>query len=393
MTSSRPVLSREVCRRLFLAAQFPLVKTARLDDLERLIHQLGFVQLDSINIVARAHHLTLRSRMEKYRPEMLTKLIDERRLFEEWTHDASLIPQSFLPHWKRRCLRYQEKKQAWSVTRLGADPDVLLAEVMRRVEEHGPLTSSDFPEGEKSGAWWGWKPQKVALEYLWRCGELAISSRRGFQKVYDLASRVHPDRDLVEASSQQEYEDWAIRSALERLGVASVKELAEFWGGLTREEAARAVERAVRAEVALPVELESVGPGVALPDWKERAEAASFRGRRMHLLNPFDPLVRDRRRLLRLFDFAYRFEAYVPEAKREHGYFVLPVLQGERLVARVDTKFHRDRGELEVRGAWRESSRSSSVALESELRRCLESFALWLGAERVTWAHSTPFPS
>lgn len=385
MNPSRPVLSREVCRRLFLAAQFPLVKTARLDDLERLIHQLGFVQLDSINIVARAHHLTLRSRMEKYRPEMLTKLLDEHRIFEEWTHDASLIPQSFFPHWKRRCLRYQEKKQAWSVTRLGADPDVLLAEVMRRVKEHGPLTSSDFPEGEKSGAWWGWKPQKVALEYLWRCGELAIASRRGFQKVYDLASRVHPDHDLVEASSQQEYEDWAVRSALERLGAATFKELAEFWGTLSREEASRAIERAVRDGVALPVELEGSGAGVALPDWEERVGAVSFRSRKMHLLNPFDPLVRDRRRLLRLFDFNYRFEAYVPEPKREHGYFVLPILHGERFVARVDTKLHRDRGELEIKGLWKEASRSTSSAFEAEFERCLTSFAAWLGADRLTW--------
>ena len=386
MSRSRPVLSREVCRRLFLAAQFPLVKTARLDDLERLIHQLGFVQLDSINIVARAHHLTLRSRMEKYRPEMLTKLIDERRLFEEWTHDASLIPQPFLPHWKRRCQRYREKRQAWTVTRLGDDPERMLREVLARVKEYGPLTSSDFPEGEKSGSWWGWKPQKVALEYLWRSGELAIHSRRGFQKVYDLAARVHPGHELLEPSSEEEFEDWAVRSALQRLGAATIKELAEFWGTLSREEAARATERAVRDGVALPVELEGTVAGVALPDWEERIGAVSFRSRKMHLLNPFDPLVRDRRRLLRLFDFHYRFEAYVPEPKREHGYFVLPILQGERFVARVDTKLHRDRGELEIRGLWQEEGRTASKTWKAELDRCLTDFAAWLGAERIIWA-------
>lgn len=383
--TNRPVLSREVCRRLFLAAQFPRVKTARLNELEGLIHQLGFVQLDSINVVARAHHLTLRSRMEKYRPEMLTELVEQRRLFEQWTHDAALIPQRFLPYWKRRGQRYREKKQAWTVTRLGPNPETMLAEVRGRVEQHGPLTSSDFSEGEKSGSWWGWKPQKVALEYLWRCGELAIHSRRGFRKVYELASKVHPDHDLVEAASQEAFEDWAVRSALERLGAATAKELSDFWGALTREEVARAGERAVQDGVALPVELESAGSGLALPDWQERVDSVVFRGRRMHLLNPFDPLVRDRRRLLRLFDFHYRFEAYVPEGKREHGYFVLPVLQGERFVARVDTKLHRARGELEVRGVWREDSRASSGAFATDLERCLASFAVWLGAERFTW--------
>ena len=320
-----------------------------------MIERLGFVQLDSINVIERAHHLTLRSRMESYRPEDLRRLLRERRIFEHWTHDASLIPSRWLPYWRYRATLYpaRAQRQTWWRERLGSDPETLMRRVLDHVRQNGPLSSRDFESAQRSGTWWGWKPEKTALEHLWRSGLLAISERRGFVKVYDLLERVYPETLEQPIATPEEYHDWAYHQALRRLGVATPAELAEFWGGLSKEASQSWCRQACLDGRAVEVRLEGAPDGVATPDWAEQAEQSIKPG--VRILNPFDPVVRDRKRLKRMFAFDYGFEAYVPAPKRVYGYFVLPILQGDRFIARMDAKFHRPEGRLEVKGLWWEA--------------------------------------
>jgi len=342
-------------RTLLLDAQGLLAsprRRATTAALDGLITQLGFVQIDSINVVERAHHLTLGSRFDGYRPAMLHALLErERSLFEHWTHDASAIPVQFFPHWKVRFADYRKRmrsRNAWWRQRMGPTPAKTLKHVLNRIEREGPLQSKDFEHnraGQPNG-WWGWKPQKAALEHLWRTGDLAIAGRVNFQKVYDLTERVFPDLHDRPAPHSQEYIDWACRSAMQRLVIATPAEIAAFWNALSLADARAWCKRTAEAGEIVPVKVEAAGEGrpaasYAMADWQDRLDAAPTPPKRMRLLSPFDPVIRDRKRLLRLFAFDYRFEAFVPAPKRVYGYYVMPLLEGDRIIGRVDPKFNR----------------------------------------------------
>ena len=226
--------------------------------------------------------------------------------------------------------------------------------------------------GER-GTWWAWKPAKAALECLWRTGELAIAGREGFQKVYDLIDRVLP---TTQPSTPEQHLDWACRSALERLGVATPAEVANYWALIKLPQA-----RAWCLKHALPVEVEGK-PAFALPGLEPEAPEPPAG---MRLLCPFDPVLRDRKRALRLFGFDYRFEAFVPAPKRIYGYYVLPVLEGERLVARLDPKLHRAQNRLHIQGLWWEPGIKPGKQRVRALHETVERLATFLGATRVDW--------
>jgi len=235
--------------------------------------------------------------------------------------------------------------------------------------------------------------RKAALEYLWWRGDLTVAARVHFHKVYDLTARCFPDLVAEDPPDEASFVGWACRAALERLGVATPREIAGFFGAVSLAEARAWCRHAVpkKTIVALCASArDGEGPreAFALPDWRRRLARARLalageetRGR-FRLLSPFDPLVRDRARLERLFGFAYRFEAFVPAARRRYGYYVLPVLEGERFVARVDLKHHRDRSTLEARGRWWEPGRGSRQD-EARLGEALARLATFVGAERV----------
>ena len=236
MPHALPTLSAAGARRLFLGAQGLLEEPARratVTTLQVLIERLGFVQVDTINVVARAHDLTLFSRLEGYRPEQLRRLVEEKQsLFEHWTHDASLIPTAWYPHWKPRFDRDHAQLQAhawWQHHFRGTEGARVVQAVKARIAAEGPLKSSDFEHPEKRGPWWGWKPQKAALDFLWRSGELMIPRREGFQKVYDLTERVLPDAHARPGPGPEAHLEWACATAAERLQVFTPKELADFW--------------------------------------------------------------------------------------------------------------------------------------------------------------------
>lgn len=372
-------------RRLLLAAQALLGPPPQ--GLDALIRQLGYVQMDSINVVERAHHLILGSRLEGYAPADFDALFQgDRRLFEHWTHDASAIPMAFYPHWKVRFPRSRARilQNAWWRERVGDKVDELLDLVLERIRAEGPLRSADFEHKRDSGAgaWWGWKPQKAALEFLWHAGELAVAKRVNFHKVYDLPGRVFPDAHALPASAPEEHREWACATALDRLGVATPRELAAYYDALDPTEAAKWCATAVKAGRVRPVETEDGRQAFAVEDWKARLADPQ---ERTVLLCPFDPILRDRARALRLFDFDFRFEAFVPEEKRQYGYYVLPILEGEALVGRLDPKFHRERGVLEIKGLWLERGVRATKARKAAVARAAEALAARIGAKDVDW--------
>jgi uncharacterized protein YcaQ len=353
------------------------------------IQRLGFVQLDSINIVERAHHHILWTRLHQYRPPLLDRLQQNGRVFEHWTHDASIIPSEWFPHWRHRFQRVTW--EAWIRRRMGAGHRELLAAVLDRIRREGPLLARDFEQhGHRSGAWWDWKPAKAALEYWWRTGELAIPRRMSFQKMYDLTERVLPRVHGLPTPATDEHVDWACRTAIQRLGVATPRELAAFWGAIGAPQAAAWCKAAAARGELVPAEVKAKpgshrapAPAFARADWRDRAAEAADAPPGMRLLSPFDPLIRDRARCLRLFGFDYRFEAFVPEAKRKHGYYVLPILQGERLVGRLDPKLDREAGVLRVRRVWWEPGVKPTAGRRRELAAALDRYAAFVGARSV----------
>ena len=370
-------------------------RRATIATLSRLIHRMGYVQLDSINVLERAHHLTLAARLAGYRPAQLTRLLEERRtLFEHWTHDAAVLPTEFFPMWKNRFERYGEKPrlEGWLHTRLGKDPQRVIDEVFERVASEGPLMSKDFKHETVTprSSFWGWKPHKAALEHLWWSGRLSISGRRDFQKVYDLTERVFPKASAIPGLADAEYLDWACSAALDRLGVATAAELAEFWGGITAREASAWSQSAVqdgRAREVSVLPAKRAGKprdAVAVVDYEKRVERAPAPPDRIRLLCPFDPVLRNRRRLAHLFGFDYRFEGFVPPAKRRHGYYVLAILEGERLVGRLDPKFVREEDALLVRRIFWEPGTPATAKRRRRLQRALEELAGFVGASQLS---------
>ena len=367
-------LSPVQARRLILEGHGLLESPARQQDTGELVRQLGYVQLDSINVLERAHHLTLGARWDGYRCHHLKRLFEQdRAVFEDWTHDACLIPMEQEPHWDVRRERFKTSVVAnqWWQNRMGSDPKKTQNEIVKRLEKEGPLSTSAFRKKErKRKAWWGWTPEKTALEFSWRTGLLAVRARDGFEKIYDLAERVLPQVD--KRPEREETLAWSCQEALKRLGLATTGELAAFWYFFKPAELRDWCESCLSK-----VSVEDQTYWVR-PDYKEVLSNAAEPPKRLRLLCPFDPLVRDRKRLERFFGFEYRFEAFVPSQKRVYGYYVLPMLVGDRFGWRLDAKLHRKEGVLEVLGCWWEG-RSSEAALQKELQR----LARRIGAERV----------
>ena len=355
-----------------------------------LIDKMGFVQIDSIATVERAHHMILFSRNQTYRREHLQHLLEkDGELFEHWTHDASVIPSGFFRYWKHRFRRREavigERWRKWQ----GENFDSAFEETYRRIVEDGPIMAREMKAQEhKSGGWWNWHPSKTALEYYWHTGKLAIAGRVNFQKIYDLTERVLPAHHHEPEVSHEEFVDWACRGALERLGFATSGEIAAFWDLVTPQEAKEWV--AARRDELTEVVIETANgsrprAAHALAGFPENLGDIPEPPARIRVLSPFDPLLRDRNRAERLFDFSYRIEIFVPEPKRQYGYYVFPLIEGDRMIGRIDMKADRKAGTLDVRRLWLErglrASRGRLEKLEAELLRV----GRFAGAERLSF--------
>jgi len=388
-------LDNAQARRLFLhkhALAEPPTGPAKGTDLADLITRLGFVQLDSVRTVERAHHMILFSRRQSYRPAHLAPLLDhDRAVFEHWTHDAAVIPMAFYPYWQMRFARDAERLQRrWSKDRREGFTQKF-DEVLTRIRDGGPCSSSDVGEGEtrKSGGWWDWHPSKTALEYLWRSGSLAVTRREAFRKIYDLTERVIPT-EHTHLPPEDQAADWLNNAALDRLGFATPGELAAFWDTLrpaevkTWAEGERAAGRLIEVEITGADG--SQRTALARPNVVSEAEDAPTAPKRMRVLSPFDPALRDRKRAERLFGFHYRIEIFVPAAKRQYGYYVFPLMEGDRLVGRIDMSADRKTGVLHVTALWPETGVRWGDARQSRLEAELARVARFAGLDQITWA-------
>ena len=349
---SIPVLSNLTARRLFLSRHMLTDAPTGTDHLAT-IRALGFVQIDSVNTLARAHDMILWSRRNRYRPAALDRLLArDRAVFEHWTHDAAVLPIETFPHWRRRFAQFAAR-----MARGARDHADEITQVRAHVADHGACTTRDVGPGEArgNGGWWDWHPSKTALEYLWRTGEVSVVRRTGFRKVYDLTERVIPSRHRDARPTDAETIHWACGAALDRLGFATSGELAAFWAIVTPAEArdwcAAALARGEVEEIAVENHDGTTRRHVARPGLPRDLPAPAPRVR---VLSPFDPALRDRKRAERLFGFHYRIEIFVPEAQRKYGYYVFPVLEGDRMIGRVDMRADRASSTLRVTAFWPE---------------------------------------
>jgi uncharacterized protein len=389
--TSIPVIPARDARRLLLHAQGLLDDPATRGGatpkaVARLVEQISFVQVDTISTVERAHHLILAARMNGYRPAMLARVLEgDRRLFEHWTHDASVIPLKWYPHWHARFDRYRAR--GWHHRHLGDGADGIVEKVLERIRREGPLSSRDFEhEGPRNAhKWWGWKPQKIALDYLWRIGAVHVAGRRNFHKVYDLTERVVPEHAALPPPEEAQHVDWACRTALERLGTATAREVVQFWAAVTLGQvSAWLKDAAARGEVVnVSVESADGSPpraAYALADLPTRIARLPEPPPGIRLLCPFDPVLRDRARAKRLFNFDFRFEGFVPAADRKHGYYVMPILEADQVVGKADPKFDRSSGTLIVRKVWWEPGVKVTRKRRAAFEQGVEKLAEWIGA-------------
>ncbi len=398
-----PRVTNREARRLFLQRQglsFPPHRKLSLEGLRDLIVHLGFVQLDSINTVERAHHLILFSRNQTYRQKQL-KLLHERdrALFENWTHDAAIIPAEFYPYWRHRFAKERERLlERWRKWRRDGF-EAQLDEVLEQVRRNGPAMSrqlsgaepGDDPNGKASGGagWWDWHPSKTALEFHWRTGALAVARRDGFQKVYDLTERVIPDAYRGSEPDRDSFVDWACGSALDRLGAATHGEIAAFWDLVSPDQAKRWCLAHLGRDLE-EVQVEPADGGKPRKSYAREGLTAALRDlpeapKRLRVLSPFDPIIRDRKRAQRLFGFDYRIEIFVPAAERKYGYYVFPLLEGDALIGRIDMKHERQSGDLAVKGLWLEPGRKLTAGRRDRLEAELERLRRFTGAARVVF--------
>src|SRR5579864_1455689 len=293
------VISNSDARRLFLhkhALGTRLEHWLQHEDVLSLVRELGFVQLDSINTVERAHHMIMFSRASRYDRALLSDLHQRRALFEHWTHDASLLPIEFYPHWHHR---FRNARTPLSDSRwlaFDTNPKQLLAHVRRRIRNEGPLPTRAFQDVRR-GPWWGWGPYKAALEYLFRTGELAIARRDRFEKIYDLAERVIPASLRLARPTRRQTVDWACREALRRLGFGSAREIAGFFDLVDISEARDWTKAALRKneiiEVLITAKDGASYSAFATPSVEcEIASLAQVHGP-ARFISPFDPAIRD----------------------------------------------------------------------------------------------------
>jgi uncharacterized protein YcaQ len=376
-------LSLAQARRIALAAQSFVPQAGApqgVAALAKIVRRLGAVQIDSVNVLVRSHYLPVYSRCGSYAPALLERAAYDgtRALFEYWGHEASFLPVELYPLLRWRMDRARNGEGTWKrLRRYATSHRALVVAALEQIRARGALGASELADcGKSKGNWWGWSQGKEILEWLFWIGDVTTARRRNFERLYDLTERVLPQSvrtATVPSPEQARRELMAV--AARALGVATSRDLRDYFR-LPAEDAQVRVAELVEQGTLQPVIVEG---------WKQQgylhADAKCPRSVNVSaLLSPFDSLIWERQRTERLFGFHFRLEIYTPVHKREHGYYVLPFLLGDRLVGRVDLKANRQSARLEVRGG----SVEEGVRIEKvvqPLAHELEQLAQWLGLE------------
>jgi hypothetical protein len=408
-----PLFPKRAAAALFLERQWldrPRGRRLTAGSLDAFARATGGIQLDSINVVDRAHHLTLWNRFGPYRRESLRRLIENKRvLFEYWAHVACLIATSDFPAWRRTMVDYRRWHKGWAF--LLEKYKQVIPKVEEAIRKHGPIGSAHFidPRGAASGGWWDWKPATHALDWLFMEGRITVHSRVHFHKRFDLMERVLPEALAREPLSAQAFKNWHLRRSFTAMGAATETDLRLYlsYPRLPSPERRAFFKEAVRTGEVLEIELEGDrGQWFVLRDDLPALEAAARKrvpSTGSALLAPFDSFLWHRERTRRLFGLDYRIEVYTPGHKRTHGYYTLPMLVDGYLIGRADVKTHRSEGVLELRRVQFEpwlvasdappASRWSPLDLDravAGVAEAAQSLATFVGATRVKLSLTAP---
>ena len=371
-------LSASEARNIALNAQgfgWPRPKTVGAAEMKAVVERLRLIQIDSVNVCVRAHYMPFFSRLGPYDRTLLEKLAyEEQFLFEQWGHAACYIPTDDYPLFAHR----MERGWRWGRRALPAERIAYFNSVLAEVRERGPVITGEMDGDGRRNGWWGWSHAKIALEYQFAHGRLAVKERRNFARVYDLSERVFPHLVAGESLPKGDAHRQMARNALRAMGVATVKDIADYYHLLVAEVRPRVQELVDSGEVeALRVE----GWKDAAYRWHEAEHAPPANA--TAILSPFDNLVwAPRNRSERIFNFEYTIELYTPASKRVYGYYVLPFLHEGRIAGRVDLKANRQGKTLEVRASHLEPGAPEKKTARG-LARELRTMARWLGLERI----------
>ncbi len=395
-------LTLQQARCLQLAAQGLLqasAKAATRAALVACIARMGLLQIDTIHVVARSPYLVLFSRLGVYPQVWLDEALAKGDLFETWAHEACFAPKDDLLAHR---VYNREARRHWGLVhaqKSHANQRAELDQLLSHIRDKGPVKSSDFDRPEGGGsAWWGWKDEKRWLEALFASGELMVARREKFQRVYDLAERVAPQLAVPEQPQEDAHSIALVRQrfvekSVAALGITQARWIHDYYRSKPRLKDAdldALVEQGVLLRVAVA--------GWDKPAYVHASQAALLKkaianrldATHTALLSPFDPIVWDRERALAMFDFDYRLECYTPEAKRIHGYFVLPILCRGELIGRLDAKAHRADGRLEVKALHAQTATAWTDAQIAEVARAIQRCADWHGTPQVTISHTRP---
>lgn len=393
MTTAQSI-SREQARRIVVRAQLLDGRDPWVTGKEAIataIDHLGYVQIDTIAVVERAHHHTLWARCPDYDAASLHNLqAVDKRVFEYWAHAMAYLPMADYRFYLPRMARHRESGPTW-LERWKSEHGHLCDDVLARIRAEGALSTVDFepPPGTKQGTWWDWKPAKRALELLFWQGHLMIAERRNFQKVYDLTERVLPaDLDTTRPTGE-EIGRFHVRRAVGGLGIAREREIRDAFHLADRPLIVKTLEELVE-------EGELVAPPIDGMQDTYYVMPAALDGvvsevpNTVHILSPFDNLVIQRDRIAQLFDFEYTIECYLPEAKRKYGYFVLPVLWKDRLIGRLDPKANRKERRFLVKALWFEPGFEEIEAALPAFADALARLARFNGCDAVELGKISP---
>lgn len=354
------------------------------EQIRSVIAQLGALQIDTIHVVARSPYFVLWSRLGDYDPSGLDRLLEQGRIFEYWAHAACFLPmEDYALH---RRLMIEKKRQLW-FTGWYDDHQQECEAVLDYVRQNGPVRSADFErKDDRKSGWWDWKSEKRSLEYWFAAGELMVSKRVNFQRVYDLRERVMPDwRDTDAPDLDTVYRSLALRS-IAAMGVSQPGWVADYFR-LPKVETLSVMDRLIREKRLVELQVEGwKESGWALPevweDFNSFLRKTNTPGRST-LLSPFDSLIWDRKRTSQLFQFDYTIECYLPTEKRKYGYFSLPILLQDRLIGRLDAKAHRAEKIFEIKAIFLEDGIDADSQMIEEISASLQSCAAWHGAEKI----------
>lgn len=342
----------------------------------RAIERLGYVQIDTISVVERAHHHVLWSRIENYSPRFLDRLVRDRKVFEYWFHAAAWLPMADYRFALPRMAQLNGERGWFENT----DPK-LRREILARIASEGPLRARDFEaRGRGSTGWWDWKPAKQALEQLFMQGELMVSAREGFQKVYDLPERVIPDWVDTRMPNLGEYADYLVETTLRAHGFANPASMTYLRKGQKLRAAVKQqLMRRIEEDALVRIDIGNNTEVYIDPELLESRAPRSVA--QLRILSPFDNAVIQRQRGRDLFGFDYQIECYLPKPRRQFGYFCLPILYRDQLVGRIDCKAHRAAGSLEIKSLHIEHRVDDHFP--EHFQQALDSFAAFNGCNRI----------